>query len=160
MPNAVSLTARSDQRGGALVEFAMILPLAMIFLFGMIQFGIAMFEYHATTYAAKMGARYASVHGSDCTGSGCPTSSALLQTMIRKAVPGAGNATVSAQWSLPNPATYAGTSGATTTCSSSSQAKGCFVVVTVTNSGDINIPFVHHWKNVTFKATSTAMIPQ
>src|SRR5579863_7912639 len=123
------LGIRNAERGGSLVEFAVILPPALILLVGIIQFGIAMFEYHATDYAAKFGARYAAVHGADCSATGCPITQAALQTAVQSAVPGAGNATVQAQWTTPPIGTYAGTTNNSPnwTCSRTSESKGCFV---------------------------------
>jgi len=153
-----SLKSLIGQRGGALVEFAVILPLALIFLVGIIQFGIAMFQYHATNYAAKFGARYASVRGADCSASGCPITGTALQKAVRKAVPGAGSATVQARWTSPPVGTFVG--GVTNkACDSSDQNKGCFIIVTVTQTVPLNIPFINV-RHLGFEATSTEAISQ
>lgn len=51
-----------NERGAIAVEFALLAPLMVIILFGIIEFGIAM--THALAYAsgAREGARYAAVH--------------------------------------------------------------------------------------------------
>jgi Flp pilus assembly protein TadG len=48
--------------GQALVEFALVLPLITILLFGLIDLGLATFAYSSVTNAARTGARVASVN--------------------------------------------------------------------------------------------------
>jgi hypothetical protein len=48
-----------DERGGPAAEFAMVLPLALIFLFGIIDVGRYMWEYNQAEKATQMGTRYA-----------------------------------------------------------------------------------------------------
>ena len=55
-----SLISRED-RGQTLVEFALVLPLIAILLFGVIQFGIAFNNYVTLTDAVRAGARKAAV---------------------------------------------------------------------------------------------------
>jgi len=152
------MNAPNGQRGGALVEFAVVLPVALVFLFGIIEFGMALFQYHATDYAAKYAARYASVRGADCTESDCPISATALQTAVQKAVPGTSLATVSPTWTTPPIATFKGSS-VSQPCSSSDEHKGCFVIVTVTNHVGLHIPFFAS-KTLTFTASATAPISQ
>jgi Flp pilus assembly protein TadG len=52
---------RSREDGQALVEFALVLPLLALVLFGVIQFGIAFNNYVTLTDAVRTGARTASV---------------------------------------------------------------------------------------------------
>jgi Flp pilus assembly protein TadG len=153
------LATRDGQRGGALVEFAMILPLALVFLLGIIEFGITTFEYHSINFAAKFGARYASVHGKNCTASNCPITVSELQTAVRKAVPGAGNATVTATWTAPPATTYPGMNDPALDCSASSEETGCFVIVTVTSKARLDIPFLKN-ETVNFKSTSQTPVSQ
>ena len=150
---------RRGERGGALVEFALVAPLMLIFLFAIVNFGIVMFEYHATEYAAKVGARYASVRGANCTATGCPITSSGLQTYLQGAVPGAGNATVGATWSFPDTTKYTGLQDVATACGNASESRGCLVTVTVQNHVPLNIPFVFN-NNVTFNASSTVPVTQ
>jgi Flp pilus assembly protein TadG len=51
----------SHEDGQALVEFALVLPLLAVVLFGVIQFGIAFNNYVTLTDAVRAGARTASV---------------------------------------------------------------------------------------------------
>jgi Flp pilus assembly protein TadG len=50
-----------DQRGQSLVEFALVLPLLSLLLFGIIQFGIVFNNYIDLTDAVRAGARKATV---------------------------------------------------------------------------------------------------
>jgi Flp pilus assembly protein TadG len=52
---------RSDDSGQAMVEFALILPILCLILFGILQFGIVLMHYHEVTGASRAGARKASV---------------------------------------------------------------------------------------------------
>lgn len=141
-------------RGGALVEFAMVAPIMLVFLIGTIEFGNLMFDLHATDYAAKLGARYASVRGADCVNASvCPITSSALQTYLRNQVPGlASNAQVTATWTSP-PVSFA---KSPTGCGSGgSEDAGCLVEVQVTNPVNVNVPFVHNFQ---YSLTSTSAV--
>jgi Flp pilus assembly protein TadG len=47
-----------DQRGGSMVEFAIIAPLLFVIVFGIIEFGILLFDKAMLTNATREGARY------------------------------------------------------------------------------------------------------
>ena len=47
-----------DQKGAAVVEFAIVLPLLLVILFGIIEFGLLMYNKHIITNASREGARY------------------------------------------------------------------------------------------------------
>ena len=53
---------RRDERGTALVEFALIAPLLFLLLFGIIDFGRALDYYNQVTQLAGQGARAAAVN--------------------------------------------------------------------------------------------------
>jgi Flp pilus assembly protein TadG len=56
------MRARSRGEGGqALVEFALVLPLLLLILLGIVQFGTVFRDYIALTDATRVGARQASV---------------------------------------------------------------------------------------------------
>ena len=59
MTGRVSLVR--DQRGASAAEFALVLPLLLLLLFGMIDAGRFMWEYNRAEKATQMGARYAVV---------------------------------------------------------------------------------------------------
>lgn len=52
---------RERERGASLVEFALIVPLLTLFLFGIVQFGIAYDKKQSTNSSAREGARTASL---------------------------------------------------------------------------------------------------
>lgn len=49
--------ARLGDQGAAAVEFALILPLLLLFLFGIVQFGFLFSVYNTMVHAAREGAR-------------------------------------------------------------------------------------------------------
>lgn len=49
---------RFPQRGASAVEFALVLPLLIVLTFGIIEFGLLMYNYQVITNAAREGARY------------------------------------------------------------------------------------------------------
>ena len=51
-------------RGQSLVEFALVLPLLMILVFGIIDFGMGLRSYISLTTATREGARFAAIGGS------------------------------------------------------------------------------------------------
>ncbi len=68
-------TFRRGRRGQSLVEFAMVLPILLILIFGIIEFGMGLRSYISLTNATREGARFAAVgnapgvYPTDCTGS-------------------------------------------------------------------------------------------
>src|SRR5207253_9556854 len=52
----------ADERGVALIEFALVLPLLLLILFGMIDFGKAFNYWNDETHLANEAARYAVVN--------------------------------------------------------------------------------------------------
>jgi Flp pilus assembly protein TadG len=55
---------KQNQRGAALVEFAFVLPVFIILVFGIIQFGLALNRVQAYHAAAREGARVGSLESS------------------------------------------------------------------------------------------------
>ncbi len=55
------LKTRQRERGAALAEFALVLPLLLILIFGLIEFGIAFNRAQAVEAAAREGGRLASL---------------------------------------------------------------------------------------------------
>jgi hypothetical protein len=54
------------QRGQGLTEFALVLPVFMTMLIGMVDVGRAIWANNAVANAAREAARYASIHGGSC----------------------------------------------------------------------------------------------
>src|SRR2546423_13284710 len=55
---------RDDERGQSLVEFALLLPLMLLIITGLMDVGRAVWQENTLAYAAREGTRYAIVHGS------------------------------------------------------------------------------------------------
>ena len=55
------IVRRPVRRGAAVVEMAVVAPLVVLFLFGLIVTGLGVFRYNQTAYLAREAARYASV---------------------------------------------------------------------------------------------------
>jgi Flp pilus assembly protein TadG len=68
---------RSEERGVALVEFALVAPLLLVILFGMLDFGRVFNYWIDATHLANEGARWAVVNKN-------PASSGTLQDYIRE----------------------------------------------------------------------------
>ena len=79
-------TRRHRQDGQALVEFAILLPVLLLLLLGIIQFGVSFNNYIQVTSAARKGARKASV--SRTLGSSAATTAA--RTAAKNAAPNLG----------------------------------------------------------------------
>jgi Flp pilus assembly protein TadG len=54
------------RRGATLVEAALVLPLFLLIVLGMIDLGVAISRNNALSQAARQGARVASIHGAFC----------------------------------------------------------------------------------------------
>ena len=60
-----------EERGAVAVELIIILPILVVLLFGLIEFGVAMSKFQAYMSAAREGARYAAVHCRPDSSTGC-----------------------------------------------------------------------------------------
>ncbi len=63
-----------------MVEFAMILLVALTLIFGIIQASLALYAFSFVSYGARCGARYAMVHGSR---SPSPATGSAVQTYVQ-----------------------------------------------------------------------------
>ena len=72
----------NGQRGDTLVEFALGLTLFLVTVFGILEFGLAVWQYNMLSDFAQEGARWAAVRGAGnataCTGIGIPPCKASL----------------------------------------------------------------------------------
>lgn len=69
---------RREDHGSTLIEFAMTLPIFLLLIFGAFQCSLALFDYCNVTYAARVSARYASLHSADSL---MPATSASVQSV-------------------------------------------------------------------------------
>lgn len=68
----------NDESGQALVEFALVLPVLLVVLLGMLDFGKAFNYWIDATHLTAEGARYAAVNRLPTPGSGTPLQQQLL----------------------------------------------------------------------------------
>src|ERR1700709_2311206 len=62
---ATRLVHKRDERGAAMVEFAMILPLLVLLTFGIIEFGVAFNASSSVSQSSRAGGRTAAIFSTD-----------------------------------------------------------------------------------------------
>jgi Flp pilus assembly protein TadG len=75
-------TRRLRQRGSSLVEQALVIVLLLSVMFGIIDFGRALYTYHFVASAAREAARWASVRSSTTNLPGGPANAANIQALV------------------------------------------------------------------------------
>ena len=108
------LRFRRSQRGAALVEYAFVVILFFVLIFGISGFGHVLYVYHAINNAAKEGTRWAAVNGKTCSDDGScngtngmnngDATAAQIQTYVTSQLPASldpANADVSASFLAP-----------------------------------------------------------
>jgi len=96
------------QRGQAMLEFALVLPVVLLVITGVFDVARAVWQENTLAYAAREGTRYAIVHGSGyCSISLCPDNSGIvypsntqpvIDVVRRSAVGIGGNINVTVCW--------------------------------------------------------------
>jgi Flp pilus assembly protein TadG len=139
-------------QGSTLVEFAFVLPVLFAMLFGIIDFGRALYTYHFVADAAREATRWASVRGSTCNPGldSCPANQATVRGyVVSIAPPGIDTSPskllVDADWVAPP--------NALVICAPTPKSPGCDVQVTVTYNFSFILPFL---PSGTHRMTSTA----
>jgi Flp pilus assembly protein TadG len=102
LPEAHRRTNRRDgQRGTAMMEMALILPIYFLLVYGVILICYVLFGYCNATYASRIAARYGAVHG---TGSTYQCTSTDLQNLAKQFLWGApaNGTTITPSWSPDN----------------------------------------------------------
>jgi len=137
-----------DEEGSALVEFALTMPILIIFFFGLIQVCLASYMRQVVSESAREGTRYAMVHGATCvnaSGSSCTVSAANVNSWVgSNGWPNlGGGAPVVVNTTFPD----------------GNESPGSRVSVTVTYSFPFRIPMVPQ-STLTLSATSVAYIVQ
>ncbi len=104
---------RRSAAAQALVEFALVSPLFLFLIFGVIDFGRYVYYVQILNNAAREGARYAIVHGSNSLDPTGPTSSdpsgTAVKTVVRQYAVGViGDSSVLAVTPTWNPSTLNG----------------------------------------------------
>ncbi|OLC52954.1 MAG: hypothetical protein AUH85_15255 [Chloroflexi bacterium 13_1_40CM_4_68_4] len=106
---------RREEDAQGIVEFALVLPVIFLLIFGIIDLARAVWEENTLAYAAREGTRYAIVHGSGCESpcvetwpatystDTCSTAGTIgacgpIFTTVRNAAIGVPNVTVTVRW--------------------------------------------------------------
>lgn len=139
------------ERGSNLVEYGIVLTLLLMMLFGLIDFGRALYAYHFVSDAAREGTRYAMVRGSTCTSPGCPASGSDIQNYLKNVPAGIDPAqlTVTPTWN-PN---------GNLNCTGAQNAPGCVVEVQVSYNFNFMLPFLPR-STVVMQSSSQMVISQ
>lgn len=92
--------AHRDDSGQSLVEFAFILPVILLVVFGLLDFARLVWQENTLAFAAREGTRYAIVHGSAGNPVVGPTSSSdpSIAAVVRSNAIGVPNITVVTSW--------------------------------------------------------------
>lgn len=130
---------RRSEKGSAIVETALVFPIAFMLLFGVMQCSLVILTYNTTTFGSRAGARYAIVNGST---SASPATAATVKSAVLASMPAVptSSITVATTWSPNN-------------------QPGSIVTVKVTVTVTPMIPFVTTHL-VTFSSTSQMTILQ
>jgi hypothetical protein len=148
------------QRGNTLTEFALILPFLLAGMFGVIEFGRALYTYHFVSDAAREASRWASVRGrSSCKVYGsvaCPAGPADVQDYVTSITPpgvdkSPARLLVDTEWVAPP--------GRGNNCGRYPKNPGCSVQVTVTYNFKFILPFMPS-STYAMKSTSEMVISQ
>jgi Flp pilus assembly protein TadG len=148
---------RDQERGSAILEFGLIAVVLFTLIFGIIDFGRALFAYHFVANAAREGTRYASVRGYACQSpmTGCDATQASIQTYLQNEAQGSGLnpnlLSVDALWppETTNPAV----------CTQTPNYPGCTVQVQVSYPFKFIFPFLPK-STVNMSSTSAMVITQ
>jgi|ERR1700722_2709263 Flp pilus assembly protein TadG len=149
MANAArQMKARHGQRGASLVETVIVMGVLLALMFGIIDFGRALYTYSFVAQIARQGARWAIVRGANCAVlTPCPALQSDIQTYVRSLSEGATNPsqiTVTADWGTP--------------ACDASHTPGCVVTVTVTYPFKFFLPFVLPGQVITMSSSSKMVV--
>lgn len=74
-----------DERGAAMVEFALVLIILLLIVLGVIQFGLIWYTKYALACASREGARYGTLYKTNASGDRIPPSSLTptIETVVR-----------------------------------------------------------------------------
>jgi Flp pilus assembly protein TadG len=147
------------QRGNTLTEFALILPFILAGIFGVIEFGRALYTYHFVSYAAREASRWASVRGQNCKVYGsvaCPAKAADVDDYVTGITPAGidkspARLLVDTEWVAPP--------GRGNNCGKYPKNPGCSVQVTVIYNFKFILPFMPS-STYAMKSTSEMVISQ
>jgi Flp pilus assembly protein TadG len=144
--------ARRGESGSSLVEQALVLATLLAVMFGIIDFGRALYTYHFVSEAAREATRWASVRGNTCVGltGGCPAGASDVQTHVAN-ISGMGldpaKITATTSWPIQP---YS-----SPTCADNIKNPGCVVQVKVDYAFQFIVPFL---PSAAFTMSSTSQM--
>jgi Flp pilus assembly protein TadG len=158
-------------RGQALVEFAVVIPVFLALLFGILDFGRVIWANNSLAHAAREGARYAIVHGGSATtacpvgppgpdvviptsSTSCPYPSPSKQA-IRDAVT---QAALAAGRNVTVTVCYGTNCTGDTDVTGATNARGTPVTIVVTSELDLIVPALVGWRSFGVKGSSTMLV--
>jgi Flp pilus assembly protein TadG len=159
--------------GSGLVEYAVIFTIFMTMLLGVADFGRLMYAYHFVSNEAREATRFASVHGSTCTGDGSCTSAASPTNNTNGTCPTSPSTSPIMNFVCNVPlgidptevsltATWPTITGGPTACANTANAPGCTVRVQVSYAFSFAVPIVSNLVNggspITLTSTSQMVI--
>lgn len=157
-----------DDRGSTLVEYAIVLPVLLTFLFAIMDFSRYLYTSHFVSEVAREATRYAMVRGSSNIGTACATTATFqcdatapnIQTYVRGLTPpGITSTSVNAATTWPGTAP-AGAAGACSTANGNN-SPGCLVQVVVSYPFKFTLPFLPSSASTwTVSSTSVMVISQ
>ncbi len=151
------MNRRHGQRGSTMVETALVMAVLLALIFGIVDFGRALYTYSFVTTVAREGARWAMVRGSQsCSNSNgllgnCNATMAQIQSYVQSLGEGAtspASMTVTPTWP-----------GCTVTANGAVNAPGCVVSVNVKYNFKFAAPLVSS-VTIPFSSTSQMVISQ
>ena len=87
---------RRREHGAALVEFAIVAPLLILLLFGIVEFGWVLAQFNEVRHAAQEGARWGAVSKPDLDGGGAGNSDLVARACNAANLPSGSSLSVSA----------------------------------------------------------------
>jgi len=166
------MTRHDKPRGQAMVEFALVIPVFILLMVGLFDFGRVIWANDTLATAAREAARYAIVHGEKST---CPAGPASAGTEIdptcldptspsRQAIKD-----VAQKWAAgtSGDVTVSVCYGVVTTCSGDADqvvnpaptnSRGTRVTVTVTSTIDLSVPSLVGFEGFDLQASSTMLV--
>jgi Flp pilus assembly protein TadG len=142
---------RSAQRGNTIIEFAFVTVLLMLVILASVEFDRMMLVYTTLANSARLGARYAIVHGATRTGTGDPASGATNTSNVVTVVKNFAAAGMLQTSNLNVSVEYP----ASTSVTDPGNKRGALVIVTVTYPYD---PFTALPLTVTLRSSSRGII--
>jgi Flp pilus assembly protein TadG len=144
---------KQRERGSTMVETMLVMLLSLTVIIGIVEFGRALFTYHAVANAARLATRYAIVHGANCIPSGCTANESSIQTYVRDSTPGV----VRNKLSVLQPSWTGTALDPNKSCGAgANENRGCTVIITVQYPFTFMLPYIG--PNFTMSSTSQMVI--